>query len=401
MITKENISYSLRNLVMRKSRSMLTILSIFIGIATIFIFVSFGLGLYDYINEFTTGGTSDKFLVYGKGSGAPGFSDIKITQDGLDAVEKTRGVIEVMGYNVDVVEVEQGSTRRFVFASGAEPKDLELLMQSFNIGIEKGRNIGPGDTTKVALGYNYQFDNKILPKALDINDKIIINDIKFKVVGFYEAIGNPADDSNIYFTMEGYEKIFGESDDFAVLIGRADIRDLDGTVERVEKALRKSRDEEKGKEEFYVSSYADELEAFAATLNIVIGFIVLIALISVLVSAVNTANTMVTSVLERVREIGVIKSIGARNSEIFNIFLFESSFLGFVAGVIGVTVGWLFSATVGVVLDAAGWSFLSPHFSPAIFIGGILFATVVGAISGVAPAINASKKRPVDALRYE
>jgi len=400
MISKENILYSLRNLNTRRSRSFLTILSIFIGVATIFIFVSFGWGLYDYIDEFTTGGSADKFMVYGKGT-VPGMGDIKMTKDDLSAVEKTRGVIEVTGYNMGVVELEHDSVKRYAFASGADPKHMELLMQSFDISIERGRNLAAGDSTKVTLGYSYQFENKVFPKPLDINEKIMINGEKFKIVGFYEEIGNPQDDSNVYLTIEGYEKIFGESEEYSMLLGRADVKDLDATVERVKKALRKSRNEEEGKEEFFVSSFAEQLEAFSAALNIVISFIILIALISVVVSAVNTANTMVTSVLERIKEIGVIKSIGARNSEIFNIFLFESSFLGFVAGVIGVIVGWAFSAAVGAILAVSGWGFLSPHFSLSIFLGGILFATIVGAVSGVAPAINASRKKPVDALRYE
>ncbi len=401
MISKENILYSLRNLRMRKSRSFLTILSIFIGVATIFIFVSFGWGLYDYVGELASGGSADKFLVYGKGAGAPGMGDVRLTESDLEAAQKTRGVIEIIGYNMDVVEIEHDSQTRYAFVAGADPDDMDLLMESFDISIEKGRQVTAGDATKVALGYSYQLPDKIFSRPLDINDKITINGEKFKVVGFYGEIGNPQDDSNIYMTEEGYKKLFPEEEDYAVLVGRADIDDLDATVERVEKALRKSRHEEEGKEEFYVSSFADQIEAFGTALNIVIGFIVFIALISVFVSAVNTANTMVTSVLERVREIGVIKSIGATNSEVFNIFFFESSFLGLISGIIGVILGWLFTTATGAILDASGWGFLSPHNSWIIFAGGILFATIVGAVSGVAPAINASRKKPVEALRYE
>ena len=72
MISKELIEYSLKNIWMRKSRSILTIVSIFIGITTIFIFISFGWGLYDYINTIATSGSADKFTVEGKGGAAPG-----------------------------------------------------------------------------------------------------------------------------------------------------------------------------------------------------------------------------------------------------------------------------------------------------------------------------------------
>jgi len=127
----------------------------------------------------------------------------------------------------------------------------------------------------------------------------------------------------------------------------------------------------------------------------------LIALISVAVSAVNTANTMITSVLERIKEIGVIKSIGARNSDVFGIFLFESSFLGLVAGIVGVLLGWGLSLGGGFALDYYGYGFLQPAFPWWLFAVCIGFAMVTGAVSGVWPAVNASKINPVDALRYE
>jgi putative ABC transport system permease protein len=165
--------------------------------------------------------------------------------------------------------------------------------------------------------------------------------------------------------------------------------------------LRKERDLDEGKEDFSVQSFADLLESFSVALNMVIGFIVLIAFISVVVSAVNTANTMITSVLERVKEIGIIKSIGARNSTVFGIFLFESGFLGLIAGVVGVLLGWGASALGGKILADLGWGFLAPAFPIELFVGLIAFATVTGAVSGVVPAMKASKINIVDALRYE
>ncbi|MBW2998934.1 ABC transporter permease [Candidatus Woesearchaeota archaeon] len=400
MISKENMHYSLRNLSKRKARSFLTILSIFVGIATIFIFISFGWGLFDYVEELSTGGSADKFMVQGKGWGAPGLSEIGFSESDLSAVSKARGVLDLNGYYFEVVEVTQGRTNKFVFVSASDPK-TDLLIESFGIDIIEGRHVKNGDVNKVSLGYNYQIDDKILPKGLRVNDKIEINDVKFKVIGFFESIGNPQDDSNIYMSEEGYKRLFPDTENYDMLVGRAPLDDVDGTIERVEKDLRQNRDEEEGAETFTVQSFQDQIEAFGAVLNIVVGFIVLIALISVVVSAINTANTMITSVLERIKEIGIVKSIGAKNSEIFNIFLFESAFLGGVAGTIGVIVGWIFSSTAASILDSLGWGFLKPHYSWFLFVGCVAFATIVGAISGVAPAYQASKLKPTEALRYE
>ena len=79
--------------------------------------------------------------------------------------------------------------------------------------------------------------------------------------------------------------------------------------------------------------------------------------------------------LERIKEIGVIKSIGGKNSEIFKIFLFESSFLGFVAGVLGVLLGFILSFLGGAILKSVGYGFLQPYFSPWLFLGCVTLAT--------------------------
>ncbi|MEI6849688.1 MAG: FtsX-like permease family protein, partial [archaeon] len=119
------------------------------------------------------------------------------------------------------------------------------------------------------------------------------------------------------------------------------------------------------------------------------------------VSAVNTANTMITSVLERTREIGTMKAVGARNKEILKIFLFESSFLGFVAGVLGTLLGFDISFTIGTILKNLGWGFLQPGYPWYLFVGTIAFATLTGALSGIWPAYRASRLKTVEALRYE
>ena len=248
--------------------------------------------------------------------------------------------------------------------------------------------------------------DKLFPKAYAVNNKINVQGVDLRIVGFYEKVGNPQDDSNIYITNGFADDVLGEVDStaelsYAMIIARADKDNVDEVGEKVEKKLRQSRDLDEGKEDFSVQSYADLLESFTVVLDIIIGFIILIAFISVIVSAVNTANTMITSVLERFKEIGVLKSIGARNSEIFKIFLFESGFLGFVAGCIGVFVGWLATDIGAVILDDLGYGFLSPHYSWTLFAALVLFATLTGAISGMVPAWRASKINTVDALRYE
>lgn len=406
VISKESVKYSLNNIKKSKTRSILTILSIFVGIATIFIFVSFGWGLYDYIDEFTSSSSADKLLIQPKGGTIPGLDDtFKLLDDDVRVVENTPGIYEATGVHMGVGEIVQDDSKKYVFVVSYDP-DLPMVMELSDIEIIEGRALRSGDSGKVTLGYNYLIKDKIFPKAYSLNSKINVQGVDLRIIGFYENVGNPQDDSNIYITNDFADDILGEvgSDEelaYGMIIARADKDNVDEIGERVEEKLRQSRDLDVGKEDFSVQSYADLLESFTVVLNIIIGFIILIAFISVVVSAVNTANTMITSVLERFKEIGVLKSIGARNSEIFKIFLFESGFLGFVAGVIGVLVGWVASDVGAGILDDLGYGFLSPHYSWHLFAGLILFATLTGAISGMIPAWRASKINTVDALRYE
>ncbi|HLA23045.1 MAG TPA: ABC transporter permease [Candidatus Nanoarchaeia archaeon] len=401
MISNEIMRYSLENLKKRKTRSILTIFSILIGITTIFIFVSFGFGLYNYINSFVSDSSADKITIQPRGIGAPGLDDtFALTEDDLKAVEKTSGVYEASGLRFTVTEISQGSTKKYVFASGLDPKK-ELFTELSNVEIFKGRNLEKNERGKVILGHNYLVENKIFSKALDINDNIKIEGENLKIVGFYESLGNPQDDSSVYMTNTQFKEIYNDSRGYSMIIARVDTTNIPQVINNVEKELRSSRNLEEGKEDFFVASFEDLLETYTSALGFVIGFVILIALISVIVSAINTSNTMITSVLERTSEIGVLKSIGARNIEVFNLFLFESGVLGFISGILGVLGGFLFTEIARKILFNLGWSFLAPYYSVELFVGCVLFATITGAISGVVPAINASRVNPVEALRHE
>jgi putative ABC transport system permease protein len=401
MISREIINYSLRNLRQKKFRSFLTIFSIFAGIVTIFIFISFGAGLYQYVEELSSSSSADKIMIMSKG----GFSGLdlafELTEDDLEKVSSTPGVYDATGVYIKAAEVGFNNQKIYTFLIGYDPKE-PIILDISNVGIYNGRELKSSDGRNILLGYNYQIKDRIFSKPVKLNNNIEINGVDFKVVGFLDEIGSPPDDSQIYIS-EKYAKEFYNNDDlpYSYILASADIDNMDRVVRDIERNLRKSRGLEEGKEDFFVQSFEDMMEGFSTALNVIIAFIILIALISILVSAINTANTMITSVLERVKEIGLIKSVGGKNSEIFKIFLFESSFLGFVAGVLGVLVGWGLSALGGSILNQLGYGFLSPYFPIELFAGCVLFAVLTGAVSGVIPAINATKINPVEALRYE
>jgi len=401
MISKEIAKYSLNNLYKRKSRSALTIISILVGIATIFIFVSFGLGLYQYINSFVTGGSADKITIQAKGGSALGSIAYGLGEKDLTAVRRTSGVYDAEGYYAQTAQIVSKNIVKYSLVIGQDPKKAYLLDELGGLKIDKGKELQTGDMAKAVLGYNFELDNKIFPKGLQVNDVITVQGEKVKIIGFYQAVGNPQDDSDVYLTTGFMKKLYPNMTNYYMIIAKGDTENLTQVVNNIIKSLRNERNEKAGQEDFSVASFDQLLSSYSSALNIVIGFIILIALISVLVSAINTSNTMITSVLERMKEIGVIKSIGARNSEVLSLFLFESGVLGLVAGILGVALGFGLTEFAGYLLKTLGWGFLQPGYNLWLFLGCILFATLTGAISGVIPAINASRIKPVEALRYE
>jgi putative ABC transport system permease protein len=167
----------------------------------------------------------------------------------------------------------------------------------------------------------------------------------------------------------------------------------------IEKALRRHRDVKEGEEDFNVQTAEQTIEQLNQILDIVTLVVVGIAAISLLVGGIGIMNTMYTTVVERTREIGIMKSIGARNSHIMWLFLVESGMLGMLGGAIGVLIGLGISYVGQALAIQLGAAFFRSHISIWLIVGAMAFSFIVGSVSGVFPARQASKMHPVDALR--
>ena len=97
-----------------------------------------------------------------------------------------------------------------------------------------------------------------------------------------------------------------------------------------------------------------------------------------------------------------MKAVGAENKDILFIFLFESGLLGLIGGVIGVALGFIIAKTIEfIAVNQLDTTLLKVAFPPYLIVGSLVFAFLIGAVSGGIPAFKASKLKPVDALRYE
>jgi putative ABC transport system permease protein len=398
------IKYSLTNLVHRKMRSFLSVLSILIGITAIFALVSFGLGMRDYMETIAAEAGTDKLYIQHKGPGGLGLDEnFFFTKDEINFVGKIKGVDEILGMYVATPEIEFKKQKKYAFLVGIDPGKIEFVDETFTVTVEKGRHLKKGDIRKVVLGYLYQFDDKMFKRGVDLGDKVYLNREQFEVIGFYEEVGNPQDDSNIYISEAAYEVMFPEKKEKYGYVMMSSDKGVNPNelADKIEEKLRKYRGQEEGKEDFFVMTFADAFEIFANIMNVINGILVLIALVSLVVAAVNIMNTMYTAVLERTREIGVMKAVGAKNSNIMLIFVIESGLLGTVGGIIGIAFGYVIAKIGGYAVALTGYGFLQPVFPWYLVAGCILFAFGVGALAGLLPARQASRLQPVDALRYE
>lgn len=402
---KDYFSLAFNNLKRRRLRSWLTMIGIFIGIAAVVALISLGQGLQGYITEtFEMMGANKLIVTPGRGIGFGMGSADKLTSKDLDAIKKTKGVdiVTEMIYGSSLIKFKDESKHTLVIGLPTdETANIFKEMQGFEP--ERGRDLKEGDKDKVVIGFLVAKDKGFFDKGVNLRDKLIIQGKDFRVVGVMEQIGNPQDDSQVYIPLETAKEIFDKEDEVDMVYVQIKTGfEPDEVAENIEKKLRKVRNERKGEETFSVQTFEQLLETFSNIFAVVQGVLVGIAAISLLVGGIGIMNTMYSSVLERTKEIGTMKAIGAKNSDILWIFLFESGLLGLVGGAIGILIGvGLAKGTEYIATTTLGTPFLQASF-PLYLIGGALaFSFLIGTASGILPAMQAAKLKPADALRYE
>ncbi len=389
----------------RGLRSWLTVLGILIGIAAVISLIGLGEGLRFAISSQFSFLSTDTLTVQASGlnAGPPGTGVIKPLKDYyVKDIENIKGVETAFGRIIEDTKIEFNDKIDFTFAAnipeGKKRKDMERVI---GLEAEKGRMLKDSDIDKVLLGNDYGKEDK-MGRAINPGDKVLVQSKKFDVIGLLKKKGNFIIDNSIIINEKELKDLFNVNDTYDIIIAKVPNRNEMSLVkERIEKYLRKERDVKEGEEDFTVQSPQQTLKNIDATLFAVQIFIYVIAGISIIVGGIGISNTMYTSILERTKQIGIMKSIGAKNKDIFTLFLIESGLLGFLGGLIGI----LFGIGIAYALIFIGKLFLESELlkvkiSFALILGSLLFSFIIGSIAGILPAIQASKLKPVDALRY-
>jgi len=394
---------ALRNLQKRKLRSWLTMLGIFISIATIFVLISVSLGLKGAVEEqFRVLGT-DKFFIMPKGQlGGPGTSSAVFLQKAdADVVEKVAGVKDISYLSAAYAEAIFADQKRFFMIAGIQGDKSRVLKEVQAYKIDEGRFMRDDEYGKVMLGSQFKY-NDVFKKPMKTGDRIALNGVDFKVVGILQPIGNSQDDKLIYMQLDDLKKITNVTGLDEIIVQINDGESVAEVASNVEKRLRSFRGVNEDTQDFSILTPEELLATIGTILNVITAFLLGVAAISLVVGAIGIANTMYTSVIERINEIGVMKAVGARNSDIMLIFLIESGLLGLVGGIIGVAIGAGLSKMIEyIAITQFATNLLKAAMPLYLFVGCLVFAFLVGAISGVFPAYRASRIKPVDALRYE
>jgi putative ABC transport system permease protein len=401
-----------------KVRSWLTIIGIVLGVSAMVAIISMGEGMQQSVQSRLSGLGADMITISsGGGRAAEGFARFEgggpggfpgggstsseqnnLTSKDVQVLKSITGVKYVEGIISGRGDMYYLGETSSVSVQGVDPQVWQYMTTAT---LSSGRLLGPTDYNSIVIGSRVAAT--MFKQPVGVNRMVTIEGSAFKVVGVL-ASGN--DDSGVYMPLdaarntvpdirqEGFDSIQAKVDDAAQAAAIASLADG---------RLLLSRFETNRTKDFQVTSQQSMQERMASVTQTMTLFLGAIAAVSLLVGAVGIANTMFTSVLEKTKEIGIMKAIGARNRDIMAIFVLNSALVGIVGGILGIALGALVSAllpTVGLRL-MGGAGEMATAITPSLLIYALVFSTLIGVIAGLVPAYQASKLKPVDALRYE
>lgn len=399
-------------LVHSKIRSWLTIIGIVIGVGSVVTIMALSDSMtadmeerfadMDLTSITVTPGYTKAQSGFGPGRGdgasSSSSSDAELTDKDIMAIKLVENVDYIYGkISGSGMEVYFMGETASLSVQGVDP---QVWQYTVTYDLESGRLLEATDNNAVVIGY--RIAHEMFDDEVGLNRVLTIEGKSFRVVGILE---DGESDSSIIMPIDAAVDIIddAERDVFDSIVVKADSPDNVETVSQaIEEKLMISRhivtDDDR---DFTVSDSLSQAESVSEMLASMTLFLGAIAGVSLVVGSVGIANTMFTSVLEKTKEIGTMKAIGAKNSDILMIFLFNSALVGFVGGVLGIILSLGLTSMLPYLGFTIMRSSMGLTIAPDLMLMGISIAVGIGVLSGIIPAYNASKMKPVDALRYE
>lgn len=414
MVFKDAFKTATRSLTHGKMRSILTMLGIVIGIASVIILMSIGRSAQDLILA-QVEGIGSNLIIITPGAPSEGFSSpasaqgiviTSLTNRNVDTLEREPSVLAAAAMVSGQAEAVYGNNNKTVTYQGVSANMFDVR----NLEVKEGNTLSRNDVDSAAqvaiIGPDlatYLFGQNLNP----INKIIRLKNTSFRVVGVLSKGGTGAfgvDQGNsVIIPITTAQKQLLGINYLNTIFAKADPNyEIDFVKSRIMSSLRRDHGiTDPKKDDFDVQTQEDILSILGSITSILTIFLAAIASISLIVGGIGIMNIMLVSVTERTREIGLRKAVGATNNDILHQFLIESVLLTLIGGIIGVIFGAIIVGLIYFVLSTfftIGWVFAFP--ASAVILG-LSVAGVSGIAFGIYPARKAGKKNPIDALRYE
>jgi putative ABC transport system permease protein len=409
------IKISLKYLLAAKFRSFLTILGVVIGVASVIIIMAIGQSAQALILDQITGigsnligvlpGASDE---EGPPATAMGISITTLKYDDLEALRNGKNVPEAedaAGYVLGTVSAVYNGTDLNTSFEGTTASYIDVENSEIVSGRFYTKDEETNMTRVAVLGANLVED--LFLGADPIGKVVKLKEQNFIVIGVLKkrgstSFGLASQDDAIFVPLKTAQKLFLGIDHLAFI--RLKVRDtklISSAKENIMTTLRERHDiDDPANDDFSVRDLASAVKIITQVTDVLRYFLLAIGTISLIVGGVGIMNIMLLAVNQRVREVGLRKAVGAKNSDVWTQFLIESTFISFLGGVIGIIIGVIISGITAIIIQSLQytWPFIISWQSIAT---ACLVSIIIGIIFGFYPAYKASKISPMEALRYE
>jgi putative ABC transport system permease protein len=407
----ETLKLALSSIMAHKLRSFLTLLGMIIGMTAFMVVLSLLQGFRGYVDEKIAGIGSDSFTIQ-----RFNFEDFKdtdtiaaaqrrnkeLTFDELEFIRERSQLVQHIGAKAGNTSRDikyDGETLQEVSITGVEP----IIGVIDNVDVEDGRYFSEAENNnsmRVAF-VGTDVATKLFPQGGALGSEITISGIPYRIIGIRVAKGTvfgQPQDSFVQLPIKTFGANFGglkwQRAPYFVAMAKTGIK-MSDAVDEVRTLMRiKRKLEPSEKDNFGVvtpDAISGLIGSFTATFSIVILFVPGIAL---MVGAIVIMNIMLVAVTERTKEIGIRKSLGARQGDILRQFLFESGLLSAIGGVIGLLLALL----LGFLITQFVFPTRIPWWAAVI---AISMSATVGILAGLFPAWKAARLDPIEALRAD
>jgi len=377
----------------RKFSTFLTFFSISLGILAVFVIILVSIGFESSIvKQFDSLGANRIYVMNSNSNFGTNLQNKKFSDFEIDLIKRQSYILEVHPYFYKNLQLKFSNQFKLKQVIGTNLN--ENYFSDLNFDIELGRF--PSQKEKYSLVVGPAFAKDYFDKEILVGSNIYIGDTKFKVVGILKSIGNPQDDKNVYANINTIRDITNSGNS----VGVADvIVQKGGDIVLAGDNIKNLLERRLGKDTITIMTPDQILDQLSSILNIVKYTLGGIAFVALIVGALGIINTMFVIVTEKIRDIGIMKAIGATNFQILYLFTFQSGLFGFFGALIGVIFGSGIAKVFEQVAVGAGYSFLTISIEPLIVIYLLVFGFVIGIIAGFIPSYKASKISIVEAIR--